>query len=186
MGYYHESPKDRVSSVTLWRLLRALGRLGVAVVASAGNDATIRPAFPAAFSLHSEGDDTRVPLTSVGALNPDGTRAAFSNAGTWVRTWAPGANVVSTVPVTFDGAENPTVTSTDPDGSVRRTIDPDGYGGGFGIWSGTSFAGPLVAGRIAGALDTLWRGCEGGPDDRSVETAVATGRTARDQALEGP
>lgn len=34
----------------------------------------------------------------------------------------------------------------------RRTINADGCSGGFIVWSGTSFASPLVAGEIAGAL----------------------------------
>jgi len=38
------------------------------------------------------------------------------------------------------------------EGEVRRTVDPDGFGGGFGIWSGTSFSGPLLAGDLAAAL----------------------------------
>ena len=39
-----------------------------------------------------------------------------------------------------------------PDGTVRESIDPDDFSGGFGTWSGTSFAGPVLAGKIAAAL----------------------------------
>jgi hypothetical protein len=35
---------------------------------------------------------------------------------------------------------------------LRATIDPDDFSGGFGIWSGTSFAGPIFAGEIAAKL----------------------------------
>ena len=102
-------------------------------------------------------------------LNPDGTRCAFSNAGPWVRTWALGGNVVSTLPVTFDGPGRPVLHGRDPDpfAGPRATVDPDGYGGGFGIWSGSSFAGPLVAARIARAL----AGCGGDLGVRDVRGA---------------
>ena len=67
-----------------------LGECGVAVVCSAGNDATARPMFPAAFAPWADGDGTGarrartcVPIVSVGALNPNRTTdALFSNAGT--------------------------------------------------------------------------------------------------------
>ena len=50
-----------------------------------------------------------MPLVAVGATNPDGSIALFSNAGPWVRTWRPGAGLVSTVPTTFDGGRGPSV-----------------------------------------------------------------------------
>jgi hypothetical protein len=30
----------------------------------------------------------------------------------------------------------------------RATIDPDDYRGGFAVWSGTSFASPVLAGEL--------------------------------------
>ena len=38
------------------------------------------------------------------------------------------------------------------DGHVRSTVDPDRFKGGFGAWSGTSFAGPVLAGQLAARL----------------------------------
>jgi serine protease len=35
---------------------------------------------------------------------------------------------------------------------VRESIDPDDFRGGFAVWSGTSFAAPLFAGRLAEQL----------------------------------
>jgi hypothetical protein len=35
---------------------------------------------------------------------------------------------------------------------MRATIDPDDFHSGFGVWSGTSFAAPVLAGQIAAQL----------------------------------
>jgi hypothetical protein len=34
----------------------------------------------------------------------------------------------------------------------RESIDPDDFTGGFALWSGTSFAAPTMAGRIAAKM----------------------------------
>jgi hypothetical protein len=34
-------------------------------------------------------------------------------------------------------------------GRARENIDPDDFTGGFGVWSGTSFSAPIIAGRAA-------------------------------------
>jgi subtilisin family serine protease len=88
---------------------------------------------------------------SCGARNPNGSTALFSNAGKWVATVEVGAGVVSTFPK-FDGSESPDTEVRMPDGTVRETIDPDDFASGFGVWSGTSFAGPVLAGKIAATL----------------------------------
>ena len=89
LGYYHEHPEDQAFDVLLAGPLALLGEYGVAVVVSAGNDASPRPIYPAAFAPYPGGpvadEPGRVPLTAVGALNPDGTIALFSNDGPWVR-----------------------------------------------------------------------------------------------------
>jgi serine protease len=130
------------------------------VVCSAGNDATARPMFPAAFAPWADGkggvpaSKKCVPVTSVGALNPNGTDALFSNAGPWVRAYAPGAALLSTLPPTFQGGLQPAA-RTEAYMRVRESIDPDDFKGGFAVWSGTSFAAPLFAGRLASRLVDL-------------------------------
>jgi subtilisin family serine protease len=166
MGYYHENDSDGLLDPILLSMIDKLQQLGVAVVCSAGNDATDRPCYPAAFAPWRDGrgpvkvSAARVPLVSVGALNPNTTDALFTNAGTWVRAYAPGAGIMSTMPP-FEGGLDP-VASTRIHGRVRESIDPDDFRslkddqgrdrGGFGLWSGTSFAAPIVAGRIAASM----------------------------------
>lgn len=115
---------DRPSPV-LAQAVAGLGRRTV-VVACAGNAATDRPFWPAAMK----------PVVAVAAL--DGAdRAWFSNYGWWVDACAQGVGVASTF-VRFDGPR-PSAGGSDPD-----RFD------GYATWSGTSFAAPVVAGRIAG------------------------------------
>jgi subtilisin family serine protease len=91
------------------------------------------------------------PIVSVGALNPNRcTDAIFSNAGPWVRAYAPGASVVSTMPA-FQGGFEPLARSR-AFGRLREAIDPDDFRGGFAVWSGTSFSAPVLAGTIAASL----------------------------------
>jgi subtilisin family serine protease len=59
-------------------------------------------------------------LISVAASQSDGRLAGFSNSGNWIDVAAPGDGITSTVP-----------------------------GGGYGTWSGTSMASPMVAGTAA-------------------------------------
>ena len=54
LGYYHETPEDELFDPTMYGILRELGECGVAVCCSAGNDATARPMFPAAWAPWSD------------------------------------------------------------------------------------------------------------------------------------
>ena len=99
-------------------------------------------------------DAFRLPIVSVGALNPNNTEALFSNTGPWVRAWSSGASVLSTMPK-LQGGYLP-LARIKYDGHIRESIDPDDFTGQFAVWSGTSFSAPLVAGRIAKhLLDTM-------------------------------
>jgi subtilisin family serine protease len=116
----------------------------VVVVASAGNDGTCEPMFPAALP----------GVVSVGAVGPDGP-AFFSNYGPWVRACAPGVDLVSTF-FRFAGA----------DVAAGSGPDPDNFDG-WAIWSGTSFSGPVVAGALARTM--MAEGCTG---QEAVERVV--------------
>jgi serine protease len=64
---------------------------------------------------------------------------------------------VSTMPTGFNASRrgqvlqqaNPGVLPAVP---TRGAVDSDDYSGGFGLWSGTSFAAPALAGDIAQGL----------------------------------
>jgi hypothetical protein len=183
-GHYHE--EDDPSDQMLQDVLHDLGRLGICVVASAGNDATGRPMFPAAFAPHKNGpvatfEAGAVPLVSVGALNPDGTVALFSNSAPWVLHWEVGAAVVSTMPAAFDYGVNAAATTADPVRGQRGAVDPDRFRGvtgqgGFAIWSGTSFAAPVLAGRLAQQL--VKQAHSGGTCSGHCSTSVEQGWAA--------
>jgi subtilisin family serine protease len=152
LGYYAESTADMEYTSGLQRVLLQLGRVGVAVFASAGNDCTSRPSFPAALAVDPAFDGPDVmPVVSVAALNPDLSLAPFSNDGPWVSTAAIGVNVVSTA-VTLDGGTTPAQETTDGRGRIHASVDPDSFRGGFATWSGTSFATPVVAGEYLSRL----------------------------------
>jgi hypothetical protein len=157
LGYFDESAADVTYSSGLWQVIQVLLDLGVAVVAAAGNYSTSRRFYPAAFSLQP----SPVPVISVGALNPNGSKALFSDGGRWVRAWAAGAAVVSSYPDDVNGSLTPQVrVRTHRDGHAcgdgppddREGLDPDDFRAGFAVWSGTSFAAPLIAAQIAARL----------------------------------
>jgi hypothetical protein len=73
-----------------------------------------------------------------------------------VACYSPGAILVSTTPLVDVGAQPSVI--VDSSAGLERTpanwrsnIDPDHYTG-FGTWSGTSFAAPVLAGTIAQCL----------------------------------
>lgn len=200
-GGYHEDAPDEDSDPSalfgssLATVLRDLGRAGVLVVAGAGNDATTRPFVPAAFAGNTAAGKGGLPLVSVGSLNPDQSKVSlFSNAGTWVTTYRHGAAIVSTLPraqnASSQASTNVPGIETLPDSERaaalagklptpqdRATIDLDDFSSGFGIWSGTSFAAPVVAGQLARALVGL------GTEAADLDSLVTRGWAALAKVL---
>jgi subtilisin family serine protease len=76
------------SNPLLERAVARLERLGVLVVAAAGNETTERPRYPAAYPS----------VLGVGAIDLDGQIYAKSNRGLSAQLFAPGVDVVSTAP----------------------------------------------------------------------------------------
>ncbi len=178
-GCYHEDLADEdsdpsgLTATNFATILRDLGKVGILIVAGAGNDATSRPFLPAAFAGSTDTGSGALPLVSVGSLNPNQSKVSlFSNSGTWVTTYRHGAAIVSTLPRkqnassqasadvagidTLPGAEQQgVIAGTAPRPPDRATIDLDDYTSGFGVWSGTSFAAPVLAGQLAHAISML-------------------------------
>ena len=123
--------------------VRRVRNTGAVVVASAGNDATDRPMFPACLP----------DVVAVGALDPYGP-APYSNHGAWVDACAPGSDLVSAF-FTFDGKMEvfPRPGSADPDEFEQ-----------WARWTGTSFAAPVVAAALLRQMSLL---------DQPAEEAVA-------------
>jgi len=131
---------------------------GTAVVVAAGNDRSRKPFWPAAFPW----------AVSVGALERDGSRARFSNFGSWVDVYALGGNVVNAYPNgTYRYREPP----ESDNGKVAQFVNA------MSEWSGTSFSTPLVAGIIAARMSHT------GESGRQAADAVL--RIARSHAEPG-
>jgi len=152
-GYFCESAQDVTYTSVLKGAIDTLLAQGVMVVAAAGNASVSRRYYPAAFADEPRPGGT-LPVISVGALNPNGSRAVFSDDGCWVTAWASGAMVITTFPTDVNGALQP-ATEEHANGHRRRTregLDPDDFRSGFVSWSGTSFAAPALAAWLTQAM----------------------------------
>jgi subtilisin family serine protease len=135
--------QDDVPPLTLVNRLSQL-RPDVVVVAAAGNSAGTRPSWPAALpdviavaAVEPASDNKPTEKTEKKA--PELQPAKYSNYGPWVDACAIG-----------------TRTSTYVNGRLHPILGPDVFTG-FAEWSGTSFATPHVAGRLASIMSA--KGC---------------------------
>ncbi|MEU7524468.1 S8/S53 family peptidase [Saccharothrix sp. NPDC042600] len=174
LGYYDETWLTTRRALFL-DAVKQLVESGVIVLAAAGNDATTRPFLPAALRVPSTqwaGPD----VVGVGALNPNGTVSWYGNGGDSVSVRAPGTCLVSTFPPTDKGAVAPTMIT-----HGRQSVDYDDFGSGFAVWSGTSFATPVVAAKLVkdllaekdGAVNSIDAGLTRDLAERVVAKLVA-------------
>lgn len=151
-----------VKPYVLGNLIRKIGRSGPVLVAAAGNDGRYRPTWPAAFA----------EVIGVGAVYDPGARrmstppqpARFSNRGRWVDCCAVGVDVLSTYVEFDERAPRAGEPLTDPAPTPQQFT-------GWARWSGTSFAAPLVAARIAQRALEL-RAAQGLGSSDAVRAAV--------------
>ena len=78
---------------------------------------------------------------------------------------------------TYDASGNPSHEVLTRSGERRSALDPDDFSSGFGVWSGTSFAAPVLAGELAAALVNKYLS---GDQDLSTAAAVARMRLLLD------
>lgn len=118
---------------------------GWLIVAAAGNNASCRPTFPASLPH----------VVAVGALG-EHSPAWFSNFGPWVDVSAPGVDVLSEFPLADALAPELLQLVARVDHSEETpddcsTVHREALGD-WVTWSGTSFAAPLVAARLAAVI----------------------------------
>jgi hypothetical protein len=171
---------------------------GTVLVAAAGNHGESDPFWPAAYagpgagSMLGLGGGPVPGVVSVGALRESSLgagRACFSNYGDWVSVYAPGERVINAylegvyeylhssfadcryaAPALYQGC---TCVTPERAGSLSGAdpADQEKFEG-MAAWSGTSFATPIVAARIAALTAEI-----------EAETGVRDARAAAERLL---
>lgn len=157
MGYPFERPEADEKTSPIAKQIEALRTRGVLVVAAAGNSASTARFFPACLATHTD-TLTTPPVISVGALNPNGSKALFTNETP--TCYATGVNVISTFPQDANASRQPLlqVPAVNRPGlpQFRQSPDVDDHTHSpFAAWTGTSFAAPHIAAQLAKALHDM-------------------------------
>lgn len=142
-GRHRDEPDDHGLD-RVREAISGLTRGGIKIVASAGNDGSAQPVYPAAFAVEPS---LSASVVSVGALSSPTQWAPFSDYGPWVREARKGTGIISVLPEVnaSAGEQQATDNAFDPlDMNVTRD--------GFAWWSGTSFAAAIYAGQLASQL----------------------------------
>lgn len=130
-GTYTRNDRGLLAFETLFAAEeRREGERAVLVVAAAGNDATSRPFWPAAYDW----------VVGVGSVDVDGGVSTYSNTGKWVSVYALGRDLVNAFPVGDLTYHEPPLA-----GQVAHFE-------GMARWSGTSFSTPMVTGAVAARM----------------------------------
>jgi serine protease len=141
-------------------LLDQVRAKGIVVVAAAGNSATNRPSYPAAYD----------GVVSVSAVDVNGTKASYSNYGATIDIAAPGGNSGD---LNGDGYSDGVLSTGGDDSSGTITFT-------YKTMYGTSMASPHVAGVVA-LMKAVHPGLT--PDD--LDALIATGKITDDIGAAG-
>ncbi len=119
--------------------VRTLTEQGGTVVASAGNNGSDQPVYPAAFAT-----ELGPKVVSVGAIATRDRRALYSNYGPWVTAGWLGTDIVSINPQTIRHAGDHQITPS----AVDNPINPVAADS-IAWWPGTSSAAAIAAGHLS-------------------------------------
>jgi len=139
MAFGRQASPDDPTLDDLRCAVRALTEQDVTVVASAGNNGSDQPVYPAAFT-----SEFGSRVVSVGAIATRETRAIYSNYGPWVTAGWLGTDIVSINPQTIRHAGDHQLTPF----ALDNPVDPVAADS-LAWWTGTSFAAAIAAGHLA-------------------------------------